>query len=231
MPATGVWYTPVAAGPRLRPALRQVPNIVPLEHPHRRCCLRPALVVPLQIGRYRSTVGGRCFRGSCCCLVQEFPNPCSNRATGAACAQDSLFLSLRYSGISVWLVLQLSSEAVTVNDSTATWCPPASPPWSKDACSVGCASSARVLLSSTHCQSHAGTLQLLLSAAGERREGGRRIHTTAPTLRCFLGCTAGPPPRCPCLLTRASGCACIRGGALSLRENALEVVARCSWSV
>ena len=72
VPATGVCRTPVAAGPRLRPALVQVDRTsVPLEHPHRRCCLRPALLVPLQIGRYGSTVCGRCFRGSCRCLLQE----------------------------------------------------------------------------------------------------------------------------------------------------------------
>ena len=109
-----------------------------------------------------------------------------------------------FPGISVWLVLQLSSEVVT-----AWW---ARPPGAR----MHAALAAPPCCIRRH--SHAGTLQLLLSAGGERREGECRIHTTALPLRCFMGCTAGPPPRCPCLLTRSSGCARVQGGALSLRE-------------
>ena len=90
--------TPVAAGPCLRSALGTLSRLTEHQYPLSTrtagaACAEYSLV-PLQIGRYRSTLGGRCFRGYYRCLLHEDPNPCT---TGTACDQDSLFLSLRLS--------------------------------------------------------------------------------------------------------------------------------------
>ena len=77
-PVAGACYrgmrTPVAAGPRLRPALgptKSTGTSVPLEHPHRRWCLRTQ---PLQ--EHRAAAGGWC-------LLQGYANPRSNRTAPA----------------------------------------------------------------------------------------------------------------------------------------------------
>ena len=114
-------------------------------------------------------------------------------------------------------MLQLSLRAVTVNDSTATWCQPARPRGARMHAASAAPRVLHFLFSCVRCRNHAGTLQLLLSAAEERRKGGCRIHTTALPLRCFLAAQLAHPLGAPACSRTQSGC------ALSLRENALEM--------
>ena len=99
---------------------------IPLEHPHRRCCLCRVLPCPSPDRPLQEHPRWPMLQGLLPVPATRGSEPLYHRyclRPGTPYSSPSDF-----PGISVWLVLQLSLEAVTLGDSTAAQCPPARPP-------------------------------------------------------------------------------------------------------